>query len=329
MGDNGWKLAQGNLTGNASAGSFEINPILNHSLNILSIFSLLVTMVSLGCTMDISEIKKHILKPKGVLIALMAQFCIMPVTAFGLAKILQMDPIKAVTVLVCGCCPGGTLSNIFAMALKGDMNLSIVMTTCSSIVALGMMPLLLYIFSQGFHGLENAVPYVGISTGLALILIPCSAGILINYYRPNYARKVTKVRPIKSLLPKLTVIFDLQKIWFMLTFFVYLIWMIVMPDALAAAGLMSSYKLAFPCYTTHYKCKNVPPCRSCRTISMETGCQNILLCVAVLKVAFPPEDIGAMFLFPLIYITFQCAEALLLTLFFRCYLTYKTLAEGK
>lgn len=62
---------------------------------------------------------------------------------------------------------------------------------------------------------------------------------------------------------------------------------------------------------------------------METGCQNVQLCVAILKVAFPPHVIGPMFLFPLLYITFQCTEALLLALCFRCYQTFKPPAEGK
>lgn len=62
---------------------------------------------------------------------------------------------------------------------------------------------------------------------------------------------------------------------------------------------------------------------------METGCQNIQLCVAILKVTFAPDVIGPMFLFPLIYITFQCMEALLLTLCFRCYRAFKPPAEGK
>uniref|UniRef100_A0A8C6U3T8 Solute carrier family 10 member 1 n=1 Tax=Neogobius melanostomus TaxID=47308 RepID=A0A8C6U3T8_9GOBI len=291
---------------------FKINHLLNHSLNVLIIFMLLVTMISLGCTMEVSKIKKHLLKPKGVVIALVAQFCIMPLTAFSLAKILQMDPISAVTVLICGCCPGGTLSNIFALALKGDMNLSILMTTCSSIAALGMMPLLLYAFCQGFPGLENAVPYVGITTTVALTLIPCTAGILINYYRPNYVSHVTKVRPINSLLPKLTVIFDLQKICFC-------VYVLAVAALMPLAGFTLGYVLSAVCRLN---------AQCCRTVSMETGCQNIQLCSAILKVAFPLEVIGPMLLFPLIYIMFQCGEALLLTLCFRCYQTFKTPAEG-
>lgn len=62
---------------------------------------------------------------------------------------------------------------------------------------------------------------------------------------------------------------------------------------------------------------------------METGCQNIQLCVVILKVAFPPQVIGPMFLFPLIYITAQCTEAVLLALCYRCYQTARQRVEGK
>lgn len=114
---------EGNVSSNGSMGVLNIPASLNRAIDFFAIVILFITMISLGCTMEISKIKTHLLKPKGVAIALLAQFGIMPLTAFSLAKVLQMDPIKAVTVLICGCCPGGSLSNIFSLAMKGDMNL--------------------------------------------------------------------------------------------------------------------------------------------------------------------------------------------------------------
>lgn len=115
--------SEGNLSGNGSAFVLKIPPTLNKTIEIFTVSILFITMISLGCTMELSKIKAHLLKPKGVAIALLAQFGIMPLTAFGMARLLRMDPFKAVTVLICGCCPGGTLSNIFSLAFKGDMNL--------------------------------------------------------------------------------------------------------------------------------------------------------------------------------------------------------------
>lgn len=71
------------------------------------------------------------------------------------------------------------------------------MTTCSSIAALALMPLLLYIYCQGFTGLENFVPYASIITALVLTLVPCAIGIVINHYKPDYSSVVKKVRPVK------------------------------------------------------------------------------------------------------------------------------------
>lgn len=61
-------------------------------------------------------------------------------------------------------------------------------------VGLGMMPLLLFILSHGFPGLENAVPYKGIIAALVLTLVPCGVGILINHHKPKYSQIVKKVR---------------------------------------------------------------------------------------------------------------------------------------
>uniref|UniRef100_A0A3Q2ZFK3 Hepatic sodium/bile acid cotransporter n=1 Tax=Kryptolebias marmoratus TaxID=37003 RepID=A0A3Q2ZFK3_KRYMA len=303
------------ISGNGTTGILDIPKPINTAINILTITILLITMISLGCTMEISKIRAHLLKPKGVAIALVAQFCIMPLTAFSLAKILQLHPVKAITVLICGCCPGGSLSNIFSLIVKGDMNLSIVMTTCSSIAALGLMPLLLYIFSQGFTGLENAVPYVGIITALISTLVPCAIGILINHYKPNYSAAVTQIGLIIMMLTTIaaSVVAGIAV--------KDVIWMIFMPDVVSVAVLMPLIGFTLG-YVMSVICRLSPKCS--RTISMETGCQNIQLCIAILKVTFSPQVIGPMFLFPLLYIMFQCAEALLLALCFRLYHKVKT-----
>lgn len=73
------------------------------------------------------------------------------------------------------------------------------MTCCSTVLALGMMPLLLYAYCQGFPELRDSVPYVEIIISLVMILIPCGVGILINYYRPQYSKTITKVGARSSL----------------------------------------------------------------------------------------------------------------------------------
>lgn len=56
------------------------------------------------------------------------------------------------------------------------------------------MPLLLYLYCQGFSGLENAVPYAGIIIALIMTLMPCAVGIAINHWAPRYSQVIIKVQ---------------------------------------------------------------------------------------------------------------------------------------
>nr|XP_020459710.1 sodium/bile acid cotransporter [Monopterus albus] len=267
-------------------------------------------MVSLGCTMEVSKIKQHMVKPKGVVIALLAQYGVMPLTAFGLAKAFQLDDLKAVVVLICGCCPGGSLSNILALFLQGDMNLSILMTACSTLLALGMMPLLIYLYCQGFANLHNVVPYVDIIIALVMLLIPSGVGILINYYRPQYAKLITKIGLIIMGI-SVVVVISLTSIGIggsILT--------VLSPPLMVIAAVMPFIGYAFGYIISSLFKLNQP---ERRTVAVETGCQNIQLCITILKIGFPPAVMGPLFLFPTVYASFQLMEALVLIVLLRCY----------
>ncbi|XP_022060013.1 sodium/bile acid cotransporter [Acanthochromis polyacanthus] len=287
-----------------------MSPVIDKTISILMIIVLFITMVSMGCTMEVSKIKHHIVKPKGVAIALLAQYGAMPLTAFCLAKAFQLPEIMAVVVLICGCCPGGAISNLLALALQGDMNLSIVMTSCSTLLALGMMPLLLYLYCQGFSNLQNAVPYVDIIISLVLILVPCGAGILINYFRPQYSKTITKAG-VTIMMISAVVVTSIT-----IAGVGGSILTVLSPNLMAIGALMPFIGYSFG-YVISSLFRLSKPER--RTVAMETGCQNIQLCSTILKVAFPPAVIGPLFLFPMLYVFLQLIEALVLIVLFRCH----------
>lgn len=280
-------------------------------LSVILITMLLIIMLSLGCTMEYSKIKAHFWKPKGMIIALVAQYGIMPFTAFALGKIFSLNNIEALAILVCGCSPGGNLSNIFSLAVKGDMNLSIVMTTCSTFFALGLMPLLLYVYSRGIYDgdMKDKVPYKGIITSLIVVLIPCTIGIVLNAKRPQYVRYVIKVGAVISILLSVVVIvLSVINVGSSILF-------IMTPQFVAISSIMpfTGFLLGYilsALFRLNERCR--------RTVSMETGFQNIQLCSTILNVTFPPEVIGPLFFFPLLYMIFQLAEGLLLIAIYRC-----------
>ncbi|XP_004477391.2 hepatic sodium/bile acid cotransporter [Dasypus novemcinctus] len=282
------------------------------ALSVILVFMLIIIMISLGCTMEFSKIKAHIWKPKGLVIALVAQYGIMPLTAFVLGKVFRLNNIEALAILICGCSPGGTLSNVFSLAMKGDMNLSIVMTTCSTFSALGLMPLLLYIYSRGIYDgdLKGKVPYKGIIVSLVLVLIPCTIGIVLSAKRPQYVRYVVKGGMIIMLILSvaiagLSAINVGKSIMFVMTAH-----LLATSSLMPFIGFLLGYVLSALLHLDG---------RGRRTVSMETGCQNVQLCATILNVTFPPEVIGPLFFFPLLYMIFQLGEGLFLIAIFRCY----------
>ncbi|NXK25561.1 NTCP protein, partial [Arenaria interpres] len=280
------------------------------ALNVILIVVLFVIMVSLGCTMEIAKITTHLRKPKGVAIAVMAQYGVMPLTAFLLGKLFQLGATESLAILICGCCPGGNLSNIFSLALRGDMNLSIVMTTCSTVLAIGLMPLLLYLYSRGLYegDLEGKVPYKGIITSLVLMLIPCAIGIILNEKKPQYTSFIIKAGMVVLLLSSAAIIvLSVASVG-------STIMVVFSPSLLGSSALMPFIGFLLG-YVLSAVFKLNDRCR--RTVCMETGCQNVQLCSTILKVAFAPEVIGPLYFFPLLYLLFQLGEGLLLILVFR------------
>ncbi|XP_040015965.1 hepatic sodium/bile acid cotransporter [Gasterosteus aculeatus] len=294
---------------NGSAFHDPMSPEMNKVINVLLLVVVFITMVSLGCTMEVSRIKRHILRPKGLIIAVVSQYVVMPLVAFCLVQAFQLTEIRAVVVLICGCCPGGNLSNILALALQGDMNLSILMTTCSTLLAFGTMPLLLSIYCRGFD-LHAAIPYGEISISLVMTLIPCGIGVLVNYYRPKYAKIITKVGLSFTMIAVVSII--------IMTSYTNggSILTVLSGPLMAISALMPFIGYAFGYFISWpFKLNQ----SEMRTVSMETGCQNTQLCTTILKLAFPRELVGTLFLFPMVYGFFQGMEAALLILVFRCH----------
>ncbi|XP_053433752.1 sodium/bile acid cotransporter 4 [Nycticebus coucang] len=285
---------------------------LNHGLNVFVGAALCITMLGLGCTVDVNRFGAHVRRPLGALLAALCQFGFLPLLAFLLALAFKLDEVAAVAVLLCGCCPGGNLSNLMSLLVDGDMNLSIIMTVSSTLLALVLMPLCLWIYSRAWINtpLVQLLPLGAVTLTLCGTLIPIGLGVFIRYKYSRVADYIVKVS-LWSLLLTLVVLFIMTgtmlgpELLARIPAAVYVI-AIFMP----LAGYASGYGLA-----TLF---HLPPnCK--RTVCLETGSQNVQLCTAILKLAFPPQLIGSMYMFPLLYALFQSAEAGIFVLIYKMY----------
>uniref|UniRef100_A0A8C3R840 Solute carrier family 10 member 4 n=1 Tax=Cyanoderma ruficeps TaxID=181631 RepID=A0A8C3R840_9PASS len=275
-------------------------------LSVLVGLGLCVTMLGLGCAVELGQLGQQLRRPVGLLLALLGQFVAMPLLAFLLALIFALDEVAAVAVLLCGCCPGGNLSNLMSVLVDGDMNLSIIMTASSTLLALFLMPLCLWIYSR--HWINTAVvqllPLGAVSLTLGSTLLPIGLGVLIRYRKPGKGSATMFCR-LGSLASLYLLQLSFQNNGPHIPASVY---------AIAVLMPLAGYALGYGLATVF---KMPPHCR--RTVSLETGCQNVQLCTAILKLTFSPELIGSMYMFPLLYALFQSAEAGLFVLAYKMY----------
>ncbi|KAM4045461.1 ileal sodium/bile acid cotransporter-like [Anomaloglossus baeobatrachus] len=139
------------------------NVILNTVLSTVITVMLALVMFSMGCTVEFKKFWGHIIRPWGIAIGFLCQFGIMPLIAFILSLAFDVHPVQAVVVLIMGCCPGGTGSNILAYWVDGDMDLRL---------------------------------YMIFGIALVSLVVPVAIGMIVNYKWPRVARIILKARSI-------------------------------------------------------------------------------------------------------------------------------------
>ena len=99
-------------------------------------------MLTMGCTLSAEDFRILLLRPVDILIGAVAQYTIMPLVAFTLARLFHLDSFMTAGIILVGCCPGGVSSNIMSFLCKGDVAYSVGMTTVSTVLSPFVTPLL-------------------------------------------------------------------------------------------------------------------------------------------------------------------------------------------
>ncbi|KAG8504330.1 Solute carrier family 10 member 6 [Galemys pyrenaicus] len=266
-------------------------------------------MFSLGCSVEIRKLWAHVRRPWGIAVGLLCQFGLMPLTAYLLAVSFSLKPVQAIAVLIMGCCPGGTISNIFTFWVDGDMDLSISMTTCSTVAALGMLPLCLYLYTWSWDLEQNlTIPYQNIGITLACLIVPVAFGIYVNYRWPKQSKIILKIGAFVGgvLLVVVAVAGVVLAKGSWNSDFTLLTISFIFP----LIGHVTGFLLALLAHQSWQRC---------RTISLETGAQNIQMCVTMLQLSFTAKQLVQMLTFPLAYGLFQLLDGFLIVAAYQMY----------
>ena len=154
-----------------------------------------VVMFGMGLTLNLQDFKIVFSRPKDVMIGCLAQFTVMPLLAWGLARVFQLDEALALGVVLVGCCPGGTASNVITYLAKGDLALSVGMTGVSTLLAPFMTPFLTWALA----GKSVNVDVVGMLLSILwVVILPIVVGLVVKWIWPKFTEQATDYLPAFS-----------------------------------------------------------------------------------------------------------------------------------
>ncbi|MGN1281479.1 MAG: bile acid:sodium symporter family protein [Succinivibrio sp.] len=162
-----------------------------------------VVMFGMGLTLSAKDFSEVLKRPLTVLIGVVGQFIIMPLIAFGLVVVLEIPGDIAAGVLLVGCCPGGTASNVMSFLGKGDVPLSVTITSCTTLLAPFVTPSLFWLFAHQFIDVDPVAMFRSIAY---IVLLPIVAGVLVNALFKNAVKKVILGLPLVSVFAIIAIV---------------------------------------------------------------------------------------------------------------------------
>lgn len=237
-------------------------------------YLLMIVMFGMGLTMKPKDLALVFKRPKDILTGCAAQFIIMPALAFGLSKLFQLDPALTAGVVLVGTCPGGTSSNVITYLSKGDVALSVGMTSVNTLLAPLLTPAITWLLLQTTVKVDVWAMFWSI---IQVIIIPIALGFVINHFFGKITKKAVSVLPMVStiaicMILAAVVSHNAEKIY---TSGVLVLAVVVLHNLL---GYASGFGLGKLLRLTPEKTK---------ALSIEVGMQNSGLATSLAGTAFP------------------------------------------
>lgn len=155
-----------------------------------------IIMFGMGMTMTLNDFKGVLQSPKAVCIGVLAQFIVMPSLAYLLCKLFQLPPEIAVGVILVGCCPGGTASNVITYMAKGNTALSVACTSVSTLLAPILTPAIFYLLASQWLQIDAASMFSSI---LQVVLLPIVLGLVARSILKQKVEHYIQVMPLISV----------------------------------------------------------------------------------------------------------------------------------
>ncbi len=237
-------------------------------------YLLMVVMFGMGLTLKLEDFKLVFTRPKDIVIGCVAQFTVMPLLAFVLGKLFRLDPALLAGVILVGTCPGGTSSNVITYLSKGDVALSVGMTSVNTLLAPFLTPVITYLLLRTTVTVDPVSMFLSI---IKVVIVPIALGFIINKLWGKFTQKLVSVLPSVSvvaicLIVAAVVSHNAEKI--------------MTTGAVVFVVVILHNLLGYACGFGIGKALHMSPSKT-KAISVEIGMQNSGLATSLAGTAFP------------------------------------------
>lgn len=142
-----------------------------------------IIMFCMGMTLNVTAFKMVVIQPKAFLLGLLIQFTISPLVAYGLAQLFGLSSGLIIGFVLLGSVSGGTASNVMTFIGKGDVALTVSLTTISTLMATVVTPFLVYFLAGQYTEISFFAMLLSV---LQMVLLPILLGIIVHKLIANY-----------------------------------------------------------------------------------------------------------------------------------------------
>lgn len=160
-------------------------------------------MLFMGLTMKLDDFKLVFKQPKNVIAGIILRYLIMPFVGFGVAHVLGLPPALAAGLILVGCCPSGTASNVMTFLSRGDTALSVTVSSFNTVLAPIITPAMFLLLAGSLVPVNAGAMLIDIAK---MVLLPVGLGIAFNMMLPSLIAKVKPYLPGLSTLALLLII---------------------------------------------------------------------------------------------------------------------------
>lgn len=154
-------------------------------------------MFGMGMTLSLNDFKLVFTQPKAVIVGCLAQFTIMPLSAYVLAVWLKLPPELAAGLILLGACPGGTVSNIMTYVARGNVALSVTMTSICTLLAPVLTPFAFYLLASQWLEIN---PWAMFTSVVKVILLPIALGVIVRTFFRRQVNNILLGLPLVSFV---------------------------------------------------------------------------------------------------------------------------------